>query len=124
MVCRDSEEPDCRGGMVPGAVHPFTYPGTLAVIYPGGKTGMPCPDERSEDGGVLFANLSASVALAKEARHKFIALRRALPTVAERRWDRGISFKWTSIYPGIRNWQTTSGAVLSRRSAAESGVAV
>jgi hypothetical protein len=28
--------------MVPDAVHPFTYPGTLAVIYPGGKPGMAC----------------------------------------------------------------------------------
>jgi hypothetical protein len=28
--------------VVPGAVHPVPYPGTLAVYYPGGKTGMAC----------------------------------------------------------------------------------
>ena len=54
--------------------------------------------------GVLFANLGTS----------FIALRRALPTVAERRWDRGISFQvdeYLSRYTKMVNGQLRSVAV-------------
>jgi hypothetical protein len=34
--------PAIKGGCGTWRSHPFTYPGTLAVIYPGGKTGMAC----------------------------------------------------------------------------------
>ena len=34
--------PAIKGGCVTWRSHPATYPGALAVIYPGGKTGMAC----------------------------------------------------------------------------------
>jgi hypothetical protein len=34
--------PAIKGGCGTWRSHPATYPGTLAVIYPGGKTGMAC----------------------------------------------------------------------------------
>jgi hypothetical protein len=34
--------PAIKGGCGTWRSHPVTYPGTLAVIYPGGKPGMAC----------------------------------------------------------------------------------
>jgi hypothetical protein len=34
--------PAIKGGCGTWRSHPVYYPGTLAVIYPGGKTGMAC----------------------------------------------------------------------------------
>ena len=47
--------PAVEGVNVTRRSHPATYPGSLAGICPGGEEGMPCPGERSEVGGAIFA---------------------------------------------------------------------
>ena len=65
--------PAIKGGCVTWRSHPATDPGTLAVIYPGGKPGMAC----FLPSGYKFYCMQA------RSRYKFS--------------------KWTRIYPGRRN---------------------
>jgi len=73
--------PAIKGGCGTWRSHPVTYPGTLAV------------------------DLSRW-----QARYGVLSAIPGISFIVKRR-GRGISFKWTSIHPGIQNWQTASCAV-------------
>ena len=56
------------GGCVTWRSHPAMYPGTLAVIYSGGKTGMPCPDEAKRRRGRAFCRPGVSFIVLRRVR--------------------------------------------------------